>query len=187
MNCRKIYIRHADKEYVNGDSIRFKHDPGITETGKNKTKDLANILVDKWGLPDMILTSPYERTRQTAKILNSELETRVPMYIDSDLSEYLGNHREVPLDVKEETAKHNPPHPETFPDMKLRVKNHHIKIQRYLSGKENVVVWIVTHGLVIKQIAYLMGLKICKDFPTLTCLSLSENDNNNEIVIFNEN
>ena len=186
MDCRKIYIRHADKEYVNGDSNVFKHDPGITELGKSRTKDLAKILVEKWGNPDMILTSPYERTRQTSKILNSELESRVPMYIDSDLSEYLGNHRDIPIDVREETLKHNPPHPETFLDMKARVKNHHNKVSKYLSNKQNFVVWIVTHGLVIKQIAYLMGLKICKDFPTLTCLSLAGNEGNNEIVIFNE-
>lgn len=35
---RVIYLRHAHKDFQNGNSEYFKHDPGITEVGVERTK-----------------------------------------------------------------------------------------------------------------------------------------------------
>lgn len=187
---RRIYIRHADKEYANGDADKYKHDPGITGNGVEKTKMVANHLVEQWGSPDSIITSPYRRTRETAQIMNSVLDKKVKIYIDIELSEYLGNHRNIPIDVTESTKIYDPPHPETFSDMKYRVRKHHQSITTYSKGKsEGGVIWIVTHGLIIKQIASLIGIKMAKEFPTLTCLSIVDGEKitKSEVTIFNEN
>ena len=185
---RRIYIRHADKEYANGDADMFKHDPGITENGVEKSKMVARHLVDQWGKPNRIIVSPYRRTRETAAQMNSILEKPVPIHVDISLSEYLGNHRTVPIDVTERTKVHEPPHPESFSDMKRRVRRHNQKISAYGKTTGNGIVWIVTHGLIIKQVADLMGVKMAKEFPTLTCLSIVEGEKiiRSEVIIFNE-
>jgi broad specificity phosphatase PhoE len=188
-NFRRIYIRHADKEYANGDANLFKHDPGITSDGISKTKMVANHLLEQWGLPDRIIASPYRRTRETAAVMNSLLGNKVPMHIDTDVAEYLGNHRTVPIDVTESTLVHDPPHPESFTQMKSRVKDHHNMITNYSKKKKIGVIWIVTHGIIIKQVAALIGVKMPKDFPNLTCLSIVDGEKitKSELLIFNEN
>jgi len=204
-NCRRIYIRHADKEYSNGDANLYKHDPGITNDGAEKSRMVANYLLDQWGPPSLIIVSPYRRTRETAEIMNLTLKTKVPssqaqMVVDSDMSEYLGNHRGIPIDVTDSTLIHDPPHPETFLEMRRRVKRHHKRIRKYIKTVENSpkpgkqkqkqnqskVIWIVTHGLIIKQIASLIGIKMAKEFPPLTCLSVIDGDTitKSEVITF---
>ena len=186
---RRVYIRHADKEYANGDAALYKHDPGITSDALEKTRMVAKHLIDQWGPPDRIVLSPYRRTRETAAVMSSVLEKKVPMHIDTDIAEYLGNHRNVPIDVTESTLVHHPPHPESFTQMKLRVKNHHNRITTYGRKKRKGVIWIITHGLIIKSIAALIGVKAPKEFPTLTCLSIVDGDKltKTEMLIFSEN
>ena len=70
--------------------------------------------------------------------------------------------------------------------MKERVKNHHGKILKYTKNRLNGVIWIITHGLIIKQIASLIGIKMAKEFSTLTCLSIIDGDEmtKGEILLF---
>lgn len=177
---RRIYIRHADKEYANGDATLYKHDPGITDKGIEKAKMVAKRLVEQWGMPDRIIVSPYRRTRETAKVMKAALLEpgilrKIPVNVDRDVSEYLGNHRTAPIDVTESTLTHEPPHPESFSEMKTRVESHNNKITKYIK-KHGGVIWIVTHGLIMKQVAYLNGIKMAKEFPNLTCLSISDGE-----------
>ncbi len=185
----RVYIRHAEKEYANGDSMLYKHDPGITDNGIEKSKMVAKHLVEQWGYPNFIIVSPFRRTRETASIMNNTLETPVKIIIDSKLSEYLGNHRTVPIDVTENTQLYNPPHPEIFNDMKKRVKKHHDDIIKFIenNNKTGGVIWIITHGLIIKQVAYLINIKMAKEFSTLTCLSITDGDEftKGEMLLFN--
>lgn len=188
---RRIYIRHADKEYVNGDANMYKHDPGITDIGVKKTIMVAQHLIEQWGLPDLIVSSPYRRTRETAEIMQRVTIAqgkKVNIYIDSDLSEYLGNHRTTPIDVTESTLVYDPPHPETFLEMKDRVRSHNDKISEFIQNS-NGVIWIITHGLIIKQVGALIGIKMVRDLPTLTCLSIVDGDKitKGEIMFFHDN
>ena len=108
---RIIYIRHADKDFSNGNSEYFKHDPGITEIGVERARKIATQLIELYGEPEQIISSPFRRARETSLTLNSMLKNPLEeIKIDSDLSEYLGNHSDVPLDVTVPTKIHNPPH-----------------------------------------------------------------------------
>jgi len=170
---RKIYIRHADKAYKNMESEFFKHDPGITMTGVERSISVAKRLVEEYGEPSKIVSSPFRRARETAMIMNTVLKNPLEeILIDNNLSEYLGNHNHVPLDVTTATSIHNPPHPESFDDMKKRVKRHIEKIRKKSSEKETI--WFVTHGLILKQVASSISLKTTRTFPCLTCLSIVE-------------
>ena len=170
---RKIYIRHADKAYKNMESEIFKHDPGITTLGVDRSINVAKRLIEEYGPPDKIVSSPFRRARETAMIMNTVLNNPLEeIVIDNNLSEYLGNHNNVPLDVTTATQIHNPPHPETFDEMKKRVKRHVEKIRKKSHQKETV--WFITHGLILKQVASSINLKTTKTFPCLTCLSIIE-------------
>jgi len=184
LKMRKIYIRHADKQYKNMKSELFKHDPGITKFGVERSRKVALKLIEQYGEPVKIVSSPFRRARETAMIMNMMLQNPLEeISIDVTLSEYLGNHPNFPLDVTDATRFHNPPHPETFEDMRKRVKKHLEKTKK----KENVgVIWYITHGLIIKQIAGYAGIKNSSSFPCLTCLSITETPDmlKSEFLIF---
>lgn len=183
---RAIYIRHADKSYGNINNVEyFKHDPGITEVGVERTKSIASKLIEIYGEPTLIVSSPYRRTRETALVMNSMLKKPLEeIAIDIGISEYLGNHNNVPLDVTHATLIHSPPHPETFEQMKTRVKKHARKLKKFSRG----VVWFISHGLIIKQIAALFNIKTSKQLPYLTCFSFVEKDNivRGEFLLFRD-
>ena len=188
---RLVYLRHAEKEYNNGDAELWKHDPGITSSGVEKTKMVTKHLLESWGPPDKIISSPYRRTRETAIIMNSVLEEPVEIKIDTGLSEYLGNHRGVPMDVTPETKVWQPPHPESFTDMKKRVKAHFRKVSNYTKNNKGEIktIWFVTHGLILKQISEIIGLRLNRQrLPNLTCLSVVKEDHltKGEILLFRD-
>lgn len=192
---RLIYIRHAEKEYKNGKSKIYSHDPGITKDGLEKTKIITQKLLDLWGDPDLIVCSPYQRTRETAITINNvlrQLDKPVKIKIDPELSEYLGNHKDDPMDVRPETEVWNPPHPETFSQMKQRIKSHYRKIVNWTFDHPGKIktIWFVTHGLIIKQISEFTGLKFHRKrtIPNLSCLSVIENNDSikTDILIFDD-
>ena len=62
--------------------------------------------------------------------------------------------------------------------MKRRVKLHNNHIINYIKNTQNTgVIWIITHGLIIKQVSSLIGIKMSKEFSTLNCLSILDGDN----------
>lgn len=142
----RIFIRHGPKAYANGHSETYAHDPPLTEEGPELCRQKALQLLKSYGRPSVIRYSPYLRTRQTAEAMASQIPGGCPMICDVRLSEYLGNHRTVPLDVYPETAILSPPHPENYHQFTYRVKTFFTdpSIQEYE--------WNVTHGLVIKVV-----------------------------------
>jgi broad specificity phosphatase PhoE len=170
-----ILIRHAEKQYRNAEAEIHKHDPGLKEIGVERAKKVAVKLIELFGEPSRIFSSPYRRTRETALVMNSVLRKPFEeIHIDNNLSEYLGNHSNVPLDVTEATRIHDPPHPESFEDLKKRSKKSLEKMRRYFQENHKKYIWCVTHGLIIKQIASLLGVKISKTLPCLSCLVIHE-------------
>ena len=165
----RIYIRHGPKEYKNGDSSELKHDPGLTEQGKFESQKCGGRLLKKYGLPSFIVCSPYKRARETAQEmlegiafifrknkLNYDKSKAPKIIIDTDLSEYLGNHYSETLDVSPETGKYNPPHPESFRDFCARIKHHNEKYS-YLDNGTEPLVWFISHGIVIDFIKKQFG------------------------------
>jgi len=182
--CLIIYIRHAEKLYKNGESKFLKHDPGITDSGIKKSKEVANFLLNLYGAPNYMLASPYRRTRETAITMNSVIKNSVEIIYDENLSEYLGNHRDVQMDISVETQIFHPPHPETFEEMKERVNKHYHEIKKFMKYNKNKIVWVVSHGIIIKQVAEFFDTKI-NYFPPLTCLIfVDKKDNINGEIIF---
>lgn len=169
----RIYIRHADKEYSNGDAEVHKHDPPTTEGSHGHCHHKAAELVQRYGLPFVIVCSPYQRTRETAlrmaEFVKVKYSLEVPIKVDVRLSEYLGNRREEALDVRGETLRHDPPHPEHFHEMDSRVRWHNDIFRKLDDFPE--VVWFVTHGFIINRIGNAMGFKIPHRISYLSSVS----------------
>ncbi len=169
----RIYIRHAEKEYCNGQSTAWAHDPSITATGYQQTQKLAIDLIEQWGYPKYIICSPYRRTRETAIALLEVIKNGgSELKYDVRLSEYLGNRRNEKLDVTVETLCYNPPHPETFFQMDTRVRWHNDDMKAL--DDENTVVWFISHGFIINRIGNAMGYKLPKRLPYLSTVIFND-------------
>lgn len=178
----RIYIRHADKEYKNGNSEVYKHDPGITNESMMFCQLKCDEMIIKYGIPLAIVCSPYKRTRETAIYMAQHLKMRykidVLLKYDIRLSEYLGNQKSDDIDVTEETKKYNPPHPESFHQMDSRVRWHNDMFRDL--DFQNEIVWFITHGLIINRISNSMGFKLPHRIPCLTSVSFSSTILNTE-------
>ncbi len=163
----RIYIRHAEKAYQNGKSENFIHDPDITSDGREESRALAQNLIKLYGIPKVIISSPFMRCRETALEMLEEVKSDIRLKCDPLISEYLGNHNRVKLDVREDTLIHHPPHPETFVHFECRVRCHNDSMRDF--DRSSGVVWIVTHGLVINRIIGCMGYKGNEKLPYLSC------------------
>lgn len=150
----RIYIRHARKEYKNGKSDKLIHDPPITQQGKEDCKFVADLLIKEYGHPVKIFCSPYLRTRETARIFSNI--AGVPIETLVEISEYLGYRNDETLDVTKDTLEYNPPYPESTIQFRNRINYHNNNFKHYdRLGVE--LVWIITHGVVIKEIIKLNG------------------------------
>lgn len=148
----RIYIRHSEKTYRNGQNETFKHDPPITEEGKVQARQLAYLLIQKYGVPILIMCSPYRRTRETAEAMMGGISSVIRC--DSLLSEYLGNHEET--DVTVETASFEPPHhDESLGAFKARIRKHNT-LASVLDDLTQPV-WFITHGFIMSTLADIIG------------------------------
>lgn len=178
---RIIFIRHGEKEFSNGKGPleSYQHDPSIINPSVILEK--GEYLKTMFGKPTYCLTSPYLRCRETLFLLLqlnlSKIEYNI--YVDKNISEYLGNQKPyyvngkkntIPL-VSPGTLKFNPPHvKEPFKDLvsrcelALEVLFEEIKSDSFGKSyskissnqknnkKKEIVVWVVTHGIVISSI-----------------------------------
>ncbi|MFH1739401.1 MAG: phosphohistidine phosphatase SixA [bacterium] len=62
-------IRHADAEPIDSPGVRCDAERALTLEGKREFKKVASGLKKVAGVPNLILTSPFVRARQTAEIL----------------------------------------------------------------------------------------------------------------------
>lgn len=159
-NKTYIWIRHAEKKYNNGwptDGGRL-HDSPIADDSQISI-DIENMvkdLVEKYGVPDKIITSPFLRTRQTTLLIKQSIKSLYDRDINieysTDIGEFLGfcknKNEEADLDI--ETKKYyKEPYiiGERIKALYERLVYHIKKINR----TENNV-WLVTHGMIISKI-----------------------------------
>lgn len=158
---KHVFIRHAEKQYKNGKANIFSHDPAIVDGQKLNIQALVNNLKRSHGNPDLIITSPYLRCRQTTQEIVKCLNVNVPIRIDNRISEFLGHHKSQ--DVHHETMKHNPPHPEIYKQFEGRVMDFYMSV-----SEDNRNIWIISHGIVMKTIFKLKRFGVRP--PSFKCL-----------------
>jgi broad specificity phosphatase PhoE len=156
----RIYIRHDRKEYLDGKGFPA-HDPGLLDPSDySNVSVLVDELVNEFGFPTCIFSSPYRRTRETCELILDELyysyDCQPYLVIEPELSEYLGyrGQKNEEKEVDEETDQYNPPGTnESIEDLNLRLISHN---NTYKNVSE--VMWFVTHGKIINQLLKLNSI-----------------------------
>lgn len=140
-----LLIRHAEKHHKNNSSYKHRLDSNILPKESKKIFPLCKKLMQHF-VPEEIRCSPYLRTRKTAILLQKELlynyNLNIPVVIDLELSEYLGNQKgkiTESQDFTRETLEYGYISPETEEEFKNRVCSY--------PKCENS--WIITHGYFI--------------------------------------
>lgn len=173
-----IWIRHAEKKYKNGKNEEYSLDPDITEEGKIAAFDKFQILVNSYGPPERIVTSPYLRTRSTAEIARQVIfeSCNIDIIIEYDryLGEYLGNQSDKDLSIclRPETLIHNPIPSEIKKKYNRRMYGH--------TKRATPNTWYITHGYNICTISQIKNQKI--KYPNELC-GILINDNNKTSLI----
>jgi isoleucyl-tRNA synthetase len=83
------FIRHGEA-YSNLDGIinvKIENDKGLTENGVHQIEEIANKLGSENKNFDLIITSPYNRTKQTAEILSKNLNN-IEIIIEDKIKEF---------------------------------------------------------------------------------------------------
>lgn len=167
-----IYIRHGND---NDSDPSYSHDPKITRNGKKKARRVAFELVEKYGCPDVILCSPFQRTIQTAKMMKKMCGYKTTIYIDSHLSRYFCSREKADPQIDPSTEKYDTPIYESWNDFEGRVDKHlkMIKHNGYITNNSKMV-WCITHALVYKRVSRTYGVEIPIYIPFMDYFLLHE-------------
>ncbi|HSX06823.1 MAG TPA: histidine phosphatase family protein [Candidatus Saccharimonadia bacterium] len=153
---RVFFVRHGQTlANLQHSSSSWNHDSPLTEDGRGQVKLAAELLRASFERPVKIIASPLLRTRQTADILASQLNTG-PVLVDDRLKEanvgYWGQ-RTVD-DVNDDFRKLStaerptlrPPHGETWLEIGSRVA----QLVEEMSAGPSLTLVLVSHDAPIR-------------------------------------
>jgi broad specificity phosphatase PhoE len=157
------FVRHGETEN-NAKNIRQGPEGHLTENGRAQALETAKRFPKHKGRPQVIISSPYDRTKETAEIIAKELNMEVEY---SDLlverrnpSEIIGHEGTEPM-VREiidriDKSFHDDnlrfSDEENFTDLKARAK----KLLKYIKGRPEERMIIVTHKIFLAMVASYM-------------------------------
>ncbi len=185
--ARKLFyfVRHGES-LLNAAGIRQSAEGGLSETGKLQASATGTRLASH---PfNVILSSPFQRTRETSAIINSYFKKPLPIEF-SDLlierknpSEIIGKSVKDPvverivdlIDKSYHSDDYRYSDEENFIDLKKRAK----LLLDYLSQRKESHVLVVTHGIFLRMVAayILYGEKLtASDYNLLSFLNTYNN------------
>jgi broad specificity phosphatase PhoE len=161
MGTKLIYfVRHGETEN-NAKGIRQGPEGSLTEKGREQALTTAKRFPKHKGHPQIIIASPYQRTKETAEIIAKELKMRVK-YSDllverrnpSEIVGHSGGEREVRAIIDRIDKSYHADDlrysdEENFSDLKARAK----KALVYIGRKRQKRIIIITHSIFLKMIA----------------------------------
>lgn len=152
---------------------KYKQDNSLNLDNLNTKEDIiyhTKKLIKKYGYPQTIYCSPFQRAIQTVKIMKKVINKPVNIYIDSKLSRYFSNNEKKSPSVSSRTLRYNPPIHETHDEFYERVDKLHHKIDK--RSYNNNTTWYITHYLVIKRIATNDTISLPSYMPFLYTITL---------------
>jgi len=164
MRTKLIYfVRHGETE-LNAKNIRQGPEGSLSEKGRVQALATAQRFPKHKGRPQVIISSPYERTKETAEIIGKELNMDVEY---SDLlverknpSEIIGHwggeikvkHIIEQIDKSYHADDLRVSDEENFVDLKKRAK----KLLTYIKRRREKRIIMVTHGIFLKMVVSYM-------------------------------
>jgi len=156
-----IYLRHSD-DYSEQDST-YEHDARITRRGKSKARRKALLLCKKFGVPKVIVISPFYRARRTAKemrsIIESEFHIRVRVKVDPSLGRFFTAEQRKKPDMRVDTVNLGAIIDSSEQEMLSRIRKHLKKVITKEYHLKSEVIWCISHGLILKKMLGILGEK----------------------------
>ena len=186
MGIKLIYfVRHGETE-SNVKGIRQGTEGALTEKGRAQALATARRFPKRKGHPQVIISSPYERAKETAEIIGKEL--KIPIKYSDFLVERK-NHSQIvghsgeEKDVRKivdliDKSFHDDDlrysDEENFIDLKDRAR----KLLKYVGRRREKRIIMVTHGIFLKMIVSYMlyGKKLtASEYNELSYLNSIDN------------
>ena len=186
MSVKLIYfVRHGETEW-NAKGIRQGPDGSLTEKGRAQALATAQRFPKHRGRPQVIISSPYERAKETAEIIGKEL--KIPIKYSDFLVErknpsQIVGHSGEEKDVRKivdliDKSFHDDDlrysDEENFIDLKDRAR----KLLKYIGRRREKRIIMVTHGIFLKMIVSYMlyGKKLtASEYNELSYLNQIDN------------
>ncbi|KKQ02576.1 MAG: hypothetical protein US12_C0029G0006 [Parcubacteria group bacterium GW2011_GWA2_36_24] len=192
MGTKLIYfVRHGETE-LNVKNIRQGQEGSLTEKGKIQALAVAKRFPKQKGHPQVIISSPFERTKETAEIIAKELQMKKVEYSDllkerKNPSEIIGHwgqevnvkHITEQMDKSYHTDDFRISNEENFTDLKTRAK----KLLKYIKRRKEKRIIMVTHMNFLKMIVSYMIHKNTLTASQYNTLSYFNSLNNASITI----
>jgi len=164
MGVKLIYFVRHGETVLNAQNIRQGSEGGLTERGREQALATAKRFPTHKGKPEIIIASPYERTKETAEIIAKELGLRIE-YSDllverrnpSEIIGHAGSEREVRAIVDRIDKSYHADDlrysdEENFVDLKNRAK----KLLKYIKRRREKQIIMITHGIFLKMVVSYM-------------------------------
>jgi len=164
MASKLIYFVRHGETVLNAKNIRQGPGGSLTDKGRDQALKTAKRFPKHKGSPQVIISSPYERTKETAEIIGRELNMKIEY---SDLlverrnpTEIIG-HEDGEKGVKQIIDRIDKSYhaddlrisdEENFVDLKERAR----KLLEYIETRNEQRIIMVTHGIFLKMIASYM-------------------------------
>lgn len=156
-----ILVRHSDDE---SDGCSQEHDCQLARRGRNLAYKVGKKLIERYGMPDLILVSPFRRTIQTMRYMLYNVNTdHIKMIEDRRLSRWFTSKQKKRPIVDKVTLEKDIPINETYREFKERIVDFANEVDT-LDSKDKVI-WVITHVVVYKRLCNLYGLKINHHVP----------------------
>ncbi|OGI60735.1 hypothetical protein A2641_00310 [Candidatus Nomurabacteria bacterium RIFCSPHIGHO2_01_FULL_37_25] len=157
------FVRHGETE-LNAKGIRQGPEGSLSAKGREQALATAKRFPKHKGRPEVIISSPYQRTKETANIISEELKMPVE-YCDllverrnpSEIIGHEGGEREVrkivdQIDKSYHTDDLRYSDEENFEDLKERAR----KLLFYITERPEERIIMVTHGIFLKMVVSYM-------------------------------
>ena len=167
MPVKLIYFVRHGETILNAKGIRQGSEGALTENGREQALATAHRFPKEKGRPQVLIASPYERTKETAEIIAKEIGMKHIEYCDllverrnpTEIIGKWGGDREVKEIVDridksfhEDNLRYSDE--ENFMDLKNRAK----KLLKYIRHRREERIIMVTHGIFLKMVTAYMIL-----------------------------
>jgi len=161
MGKKLIYFVRHGESVLNAQGIRQGSAGPLSEKGRAQAEETAHKFSRHKGGPQVIISSPYERTLETAKIIAKELKMEVycsPLLAERrNPSEIVGKDKnslevrkivdQIDKSFHDDNMRYSDE--ENFSDLKKRAKD----LLEYIKCRPEKRILMVTHGIFLKMVA----------------------------------
>lgn len=157
------FVRHGETEF-NAKGVRQGAEGHLTEKGRAQVLATARRFPKHKGRPQIIISSPFERARETAEIISKELKLKIKYSSlleerrnPTEIIGHEGREREVREIIDRMDKSYHPDDlrisdEENFIDLKKRAR----RLLTYIKWQRERRIIMVTHGIFLKMVAAYM-------------------------------